>query len=161
MSKTAVDIPLTLSYKFYKNNYENPVNKNVYIKVLKIANKKIINLLFKGIVLSLPYRLGTLYVKRYKPNYKFNSDNSLRLVSNSKEIDWKETNLLWKEHPETKRKKYLTYDNIHSDGYRMKLKWLMWNKNPGFRIYNFVPARNLVRDLAKYIKNNKIDYNDN
>lgn len=162
MAKIAVDIPITLSHKFYKTNYVNPIGVRLYRKVLKAINKKILNLLIKGIVISLPYKLGILYVSRFKPNYRFNKDGTLKIANMAKEVDWYETNKLWKEQPELKAKRYLTHENIHSDGYRMKIEWEQSTNKIGHKLYNFAPSRNFTRGLAKYIKDNKnIDYNDN
>ena len=118
--------------------------------------------MFKGVVITLPHKLGILYVSRYKPKYRFNEDGSLDLSKSRKLINWKETNQLWLEQPELKKKKYLVYDNEHSDGYKVKIMWQSVTRKIAYKIFNFVPARQFIRDLASYIKiNKKVDYNDN
>ena len=161
MSKTSNDIILKDIYNFYKANFVNNINYGKFAKIIDLFNKEVVQLLYKGLTIKLPYRLGVFEVLRSKPNYDFNEDGSIKIINHAKNIDWKATNKLWEDNPKLKKKKWLVYDNFHSDGYKVKVAWNASSKRFIFRTFNFKPSRMLVRGLATYIKtNNKIDYND-
>lgn len=135
---------LTDIYKYYINKFDKNskynIEYNIYRSICNDFNKmissKIIN---DGYFFKIPYRLGTLRVKKRKinlnnlrPNYKlFNSTNGK--INNS-------------------------HLNEHSGGYYVRFHWtkkkdaIVKNKTP----YSFIATRENKRNLAKVIKDNSI-----
>ena len=156
-----IDFNLKEVYVFYKNTTASSVNYSTFSEVIKTFNKIFVDELYDGTYLELPHRLGDIYIKKYKPNYRFDEDNELNNHGQNQMIDYKATKELWKKHPELAHKRRIFYSNTHSDGYKFKIKW-KFGRIKNVLIYNFVPAKGLRRNLAEYIRNNPHkDYYDN
>ena len=156
-----VDYNLKEVYSFYKSNVDDNVNYTVFSEVIKSFNKNLIDELYDGTYIQLPYRIGDIYIKKYKPNYKFDEAGNLTNQGQNQMIDYKATNELWAKHPELAHKQRVFYTNDHSDGFKFKIKWKQ-GRLKNIYIYNFVPAKGLRRSLASHIRNNpNKDYYDN
>ena len=156
-----IDFNLKELYTYYKKITKESVNYKEYTKIIKVFNKLFIEELYEGAYLELPYKLGTIYIQKYKPKYKFNDDGDLTNAGQNNMIDYKATNELWRKHPELAHKQRVFYSNEHSDGFKFKIKWKS-GKIRNISIYNFIPAKSLRRNLAQYIRNNpNKDYYDN
>ena len=90
---------------------------------------------------KMPYRLGTLRIKKKKMNYS---------KKNKLKINWLETN---------KHKKVIYHLNDHTDGFNYRWFWSKINaviKNKS--VYSFQATRTNKRRLAGLLKNKKVDY---
>ena len=156
-----VDYNLKDLFRYYKKTTEKSVNYSTFVKVIKLFNKYLVDELYDGTFIRLPHKLGSLYIQKYKPKYKFDADGNLTNAGQVNMIDYKATKELWKEHPELAHKQRIFYENNHSDGFKFKIKWKCGSiKN--ILIYNFIPAKSLKRNLAEFIRNNpNKDYYDN
>jgi len=156
-----IDYNLKDVYQYYKKVTPDTVNYSLFSEILKSFNLHFAKELYDGSYLKLPYRLGNIFVYKYKPKYKFDEEGNLINHGQNNMIDYKATKELWKEHPELKHKQRVFYDNDHSDGFKFKIKWKV-GKVRNIRLYNFIPAKSLKRNLAKYIRSNpNQDYYDN
>jgi hypothetical protein len=112
-----------VEYKTYRKACEM-FNKRISEKILKSAEE-----------FQLPYRLGTIRVKKKKMSFK----DKKRL-----KIDWQETKKLGS---------VVYHMNDHTDNYRYGWKWDKSNaivKNK--KVYSFMPTRNNKRTLAALLK---------
>ena len=134
-SKTLVD-----AYKDFDKSGDNIYNidKNTYRNICIDFNEMLIDYIISDAgEVTLPCRLGTLRVKKIKSK-------------NRKMVDWK----LTKEYG-----KLIYHLNMHTDGYYYKWHWkkqhaLFSNKS----VYSFKPLRKFKRNVAKLLKDNKVDY---
>jgi hypothetical protein len=76
------------SYKLYKKDYEEVnVDYKTYAKIIKSFNQRIMEkILFEAFEFELPYRLGTIRIKKKKTHF----DQKVM------KIDWKKTKELGK-----------------------------------------------------------------
>ena len=139
-------------YKYYKENYKYPLEYKSFSKILERFNQLLIEEIYNGSYIALPYNLGDMYIIKYKKKIKF--DENGNIIHDPSMVDNKLTKELWNEYPELTRKQYVYYDNFHSDKYRFKIKWKRYNTLRMHRLYNFKPARAFSRGLAKHIKSN-------
>ncbi len=138
------DISLRDFYKYYK---ENCIKKNIsykkypeYSKLLKEMNLILRDkIVYKSETITLPFRLGNLYIKKFEVAY--NPDNQKSWL-----IDFKKS----KEEGRT-----IYYGSPY--GY----KW-QWNKKncivKGKRYYSFKPCRTASRLIADAVNNKKLDF---
>lgn len=141
-------------YYFYRRNYANDVGVINFSKILNMFNNKLIEEIYKGAYITLPYSLGDLYISKYKSKYQFDSEGNVITKGKFGIIDYKATKELWKDHPELNHKKYVYYDNFHTDGYKFRIKWKRYHRNRTNRLYNFKPSRQFSRGLAAYLRKN-------
>lgn len=74
-------------YKYYKANYEKPIDYKLFAKIIKACNKELVNqVVWESQSVKLPYRLGNLQIARF--------ERSFNKPSNKLSVDWK----LTKEH---------------------------------------------------------------
>lgn len=139
-------------YKYYKNNYENIVDKKLYGQVCRDFFDIVINqMIYNNESFKLPFGLGSMFIgkKKYK---KFEQ----------LPINWKATKELWEKDENAKENKILVkHLNRHSDGYVYRYIWskktaIFKNKT----IYKFKPSRKNARLLASIAQNpkSKIDF---
>jgi hypothetical protein len=131
---------LKSAYKSYDDFYD--VGYKKYRAVCEDFNKKIIeDILMKAKEFKMPYRLGTLRIKKKKMNYS---------KKNKLKINWLETN---------KHKKVIYHLNDHTDGFNYRWFWSKINaviKNKS--VYSFQATRTNKRRLAGLLKKKKVDY---
>ena len=131
---------LKSAYKSYDDFYK--VGYKKYRTICEEFNKDIIeDILLKAKEFKLPYRLGSLRVKKKKMNY--GRKNKLK-------INWLETN---------KHKKVIYHLNDHTNGFNYRWFWSKINaiiKNKS--VYSFQATRTNKRRLAALLKNNEVDY---
>jgi hypothetical protein len=122
------------------------------------VNKKVMELIIKkNLQFIMPYNIGkiSILMMKFKPVKK--------LVTGvlNRPIDWKETNLLWKERPELRGKKFIYHMNTHTGGYIGMFKWI---KRTGYMknalTYKFEAVKDAKRNVAKGLKDpfSKVDY---
>ena len=133
---------LIQAYKEYEDFYN--VGYKTYRSICEEFNKLIIDqILLKAREFVMPYRLGTLRIKKKKMNYSPSLKNKLK-------INWAETN---------KYKKVIYHLNDHTNGFNYRWYWtkkkaIIKNKT----IYSFQATRTNKRRLAGLLKNKQVDY---
>lgn len=160
-TREKVDYNLKEIFQYYRNTRENTVDYKTFSHILKLFNVKLLQHAFNADYLILPSKIGDIYVKKYKPSYKFKENGEIDTYGKPGLIDFKATKDLWEKHPELAHKQWLVYDNHHSDGYKLKIYWRR-GAIKNILLYNFRPARVFKRGLAKFTRNNpNRDYYDN
>ena len=112
----------------------------------------LIKKVLEGEEVTLPARLGTLFIQGVKKNLKFNKDGVPLLPP-----DWSKTKKLWDNNPEAKINKKLVYClNEETDGVVYKLHWSK-NRVPieNKLYYNFILTRANKRAIHNNIKQGK------
>lgn len=143
---------------YYKDCIKNPIEKSIFIKLIREFNKQIMQKIINGYTYILPYSLGNIYVKKKKQVIDVTADNKLAFVKNRPRIDFKATRELRKSDPiANANKTNVYYLNEHTDGYRMSFFWCKYTgTSHGVRnmtYYNFKPSiRKGSRQLAKVLK---------
>jgi nucleoid DNA-binding protein len=135
---------MSVSIKNFYDNYNLEfktgnfsIDKTKYRLILKLMFKLIIKDLFSGDFIKIPFGLGQFKILKYKQT---------KLA-----LDFKNTALLG-------RKVY--HQNFHSGGYGYKFKWDKKDcKNfRGKKLYEFKLNRAISRELARGIKQNKLEF---
>jgi hypothetical protein len=149
-------------YNFFREHYSYKISAEQFLKILRALNKRLTEYIFEGVIFNAPNSLGMFYVERKKPVVAWDDDGNLDLNKTTVATDWGETKKLWLEKPELKGKTFLLYENFHTGGYKMKIKWNKATANvSNIATYAFKPARGFKRNLAKFIKTtNKLTYYD-
>jgi nucleoid DNA-binding protein len=141
-------------YKVYKKRVSKSLNYKQFSLVLNTFNEKLIKSIYNGAYIQLPYKLGDLYIHKYKPKLKFDENGEVVTLCKRGMVDYKATNELWREFPELAHIKRVYYDNFHTDRYKFKIVWKRYHTIRICKIYNFRPARAFSRGLAQYLKSN-------
>ena len=137
MSKKIIGIPE--SYKQYRKDYKEPpyqISSVLYRKILKELMIEIKNSLLLGKEIKLPLGLGKIYISRNRASGS--KKNSV--------IDWQKSKIVGKK---------ITFHNLHSNDYVMRLKWDKYKsvvKNRTY--YKLLTLRPFKRQMAEYMKNN-------
>ena len=147
-------------FKFYKKNHtsEKNITSAEFSSICKEFNSKITDLiLYENFSLLLPFRLGRIRIRKYKP--KVHIDQNGELNKSRLRPNWKATNKLWEENEKAKNNKKLVYHlNEHTNGYQHRWFWEKVTSNvKNNSAYSFRPSRNLKRTLAKVLLNDEID----
>lgn len=148
------DYGLTHMYKFYKEKYTSPLEYKTFKQIIDLFNTKLINEVYKGAYVTLPYTLGDLFIYKYKKKIYFDSEGNILNKNKSNLTDYKATKELWKEYPELEHKQWVYYDNSHTDNFKFAISWKRYHTIRMHKLYNFKPAREFSRGLARYLKNN-------
>ena len=134
-------ITLKEAYKDYQKKNTDPVygvDYKTYREICEDFNKEISDeIINNACEFTLPGRLGSIRIKKIKGN-------------KVQRIDWKSTK-------ESNVKVY--HLNWHTDGYYYKWFWhkqkaLFKNKSA----YSFTPIRRNKRELARLLKDNKVEF---
>lgn len=127
------DITHTLS-----DIYNNSGSKTPFVRWKYIIQKYydiIYNDMLNGETIILPYGMGSLYLKKYKPK-------SLPAERNQSSL----------------QKKFIPQLNLHTDGYQIETKWNKKNiqlKNKGLYKFRFTRTNN--RLLSKKLKSGEVN----
>lgn len=123
-------------YKMFKKENKH-ISKMEYEQVLDTLFSKIFSTLKEGKSYELPFKLGCFKIIKYKNNKKY--------------IDWNNTKKLGK---------IVYHQNFHSDGFNYRIKWDKRKARlfKGRLIYKFKTVRWFTRDIAKGIKQNKLEF---
>lgn len=131
-------------YKKYKEDVipELQVDKKLFRKICDEFNRMLIDeILLNSEEIRLPYRLGTVRIKKSK--MKYDDKNKLK-------IDWAASRKLGKR---------IYHLNDHTGGYKYRFYWTKGIiKN--ITAYSFIPTRTNTRTLAGILKdkNRELDY---
>lgn len=137
------------SYKKYKDESNNPVEIETYVKVVNAFMKFLAKKLLETGEIILPERLGRVFVRGRKSNFTVEDGRIKGLAP-----DWKKTKELWEKDKEASENKTLVYHfNEETDGIRYKFIWgkervLVTNKT----LYDLRMTRSNKRDLSSRIK---------
>jgi hypothetical protein len=141
-------------YKHYKSTIEKKtvydVEKALFTKILKEINTEIMKLIItSNYEFTMPYRLGTLSIKKFKTKLKLDKNGDL--IKSKIPIDYGKTLALWRVNPEAKlNKKVIYFLNDHTDGYRYTFHWNKTVSNiKNKSAYQFKASRNNNRMINK------------
>jgi len=162
-NREVVGIGITEFYRFYKNNLKSgkgSINKELldektYKRVAKKFWKKCRDKILDGFKMSFPSHIGDIYVIGYKKKLKLENGE---IKKNRYNINYKATKELWKSKPELTHKKWVYYENHHSDGLQYKIKRARFSYNRKVSVFNFSPARDFSRTLAQKIFKERPQY---
>lgn len=132
-------------------NIERPLKEKEFYTIIRKCNALITSNLSKGIPFILPYRLGTLELRK-SPKRIFIQDTQYQ---SNLPVDWKSTNALWAEDKEAAAEKLLVKYELN------EIFRVLYNKstvnyiNKSF--IKFRPIRSLKQELAKEISNGHLD----
>lgn len=146
-NKIKVGYTLPKMYESYIKDIEvgSPydISYSTYVSITTTYINKIVERLFEGFRVTLPYRLGVIQVVKKKMYFKSQ-------LTKGKGIDWAATN---------KYGKVIHHLNEHSDGYKYLFNWdRRGSRIKNIHSYKFIPTRTLKRTLASLIKKEKRDY---
>ena len=154
---TKTDSNIRSSYKLYKElrNQENKisiVDIKTYIEIANNYNKFLFDKIIEGEEITLPAKMGTMYIIGSKQKVKFD-ENGLPLLP----PDWTKTLVYWKNNPQAKIDKKVIYcTNEHTNGVRYKILWskkriMVENKT----LYSLRLTRTNKRNISASIKKGK------
>lgn len=150
MQKT--DLNIRSSYKRYLKEVKTPVDINSFIPVANGYMEFLMGKVREGEEVTLPARLGTLFIQGTKKSLKFNKDGIPELPPN-----WGETKKLWDRNPEAKATKKIVYClNEETNGVVYKVNWSK-NRVPieNKIYYNLILTRGNKRAIHNRIKQGK------
>lgn len=150
---------ISTSYTHYtKKIKETPFakkvfNRRLYTDIMKDFLVYLGDTLIETGRVVIPKKMGEIEIQGTPQKITYDEEGNLRGLS----VDWKATNELWKEDPETKAKKQYVYHlNENTDGIKYKIRWF---KKGIFALnkahYNFIMNRSIKRRVAAAIKNGK------
>lgn len=160
MAKYSTDYGIKDTYIHFKNE-GGTVEYKLFTTILKEFYSELSKLMiFKAFDFKMPYRLGRLRIRKYKPKVRMRDDGSLN--KSRLRPDWNQTRQLWERSKEAKEKKQLVYHtNKHTNGYQHRFFWEKRTSNiPNHSAYSFLPCRNNKRTLAKVLtdEDSEVDF---
>lgn len=150
MEKTNLNI--RSSYKRYFREVESPLELKHFITIANGYMQFLMAKVIAGEEITMPAKLGTLFIQGVKKRLAFNRDGVPMLPPN-----WGETKKLWDKNPEAKATKKIVYClNEETNGVVYKLHWSK-NRVPieNKLYYNFILTRDNKRAIHKNIKQGK------
>lgn len=150
MQKT--DLNIRSSFKRYSKEVETPVEVNSFISIANGYMEFLMQKVREGEEVTMPARLGTLFIQGTKKNLKFNKDGIPLLPPN-----WGETKKLWDKNPDAKATKKIVYClNEETNGVVYKVNWSK-NRVPieNKIYYNLILTRDNKRAIHNKIKQGK------
>lgn len=137
-------------YKYYKQNYDNPVDSKRYHKVISELHIKLVDAIINnGFSFNLSPLTYNISIRKIK---KVPTIKDGKLV-NTIPVNYKETMQLWRENEEARENKILIrHVNHHTSKYVFRIKMLKSKANyANAKYYKFKPCRNFQRSLAERI----------
>jgi hypothetical protein len=150
MQKTEINI--RSSYKLYKKQVETSIEQKEFLQIANGYMEFLIQKVLEGEEITMPARLGTLFIQGVKKKLKYNRDGVPLLPPN-----WAATKKLWDSNPDAKATKKIVYClNEETDGVVYKLHWSK-NRVPieNKLYYNFILTRANKRAIHQQIKQGK------
>ena len=126
-------------YKFYIENYDNPLSYKEFTEIIKASNNEILNYITKESgILELPYRLGKLQVSKF--------ERSFNQPKNKWKIDWK-------------RSVEEGFTVYHDQPFIYRWTWKKHNSIVKNKTgYKFIACRTASRLVPKLLSTKQIDY---
>lgn len=138
-------------YKWYRKNKPDDkkyiLSESQYFAIIRQINNLLADEIAKGNDIRLPYRMGTLEIRKYEKTVRIDEEG--KVVTNLP-IDWDSTLKLWYEDKEAYKNKIL----LRLDEREMyKIVWNKENLNFNNKVfYELVYNRDLKRKLKHNIK---------
>jgi hypothetical protein len=143
--------------KYVKTKKNSTITKGIYSLIISDANQIIADsLIEKGQDFVMPYFLGTIGIRKYKPKLQLTASGK---IINKLPINPMETRKLWDTNAEAKEKKvYVRFTNRHSDGFVFSLFFFKRTaKFKNKKAYSISYKRSLKRTFSTNIQNKVID----
>ena len=169
LTKKDKETPLLFVDEDRCNSHTMLIDRKLFGDIVRDFNAEITKkIIYEAMDFNMPYRLGRLYILKYKQRIKRNEDGSVNTTSMP--VDWKKTHELWEEmygkmpmneYKAIKGKPVVFHLNEHTDG--MRCKWY-WDKKhccvKNNRAYSYLAIRDNQRELAKVLKDpdSKVDF---
>lgn len=159
-NKITIHYGMTDYYKFYIDRYSKKfgdIPAQSYNTIVTEFNLMLAEMIVtEGLDFTIPFQLGIIGVRKYKPTVKLSESGSL---INKLPVNPLETAKLWDSNPEAREKRiYIRYTNKHSDGYVFSLYYFKNKaKFKNKEGYSMIHKRGLKRKLSKNIKEKVID----
>jgi hypothetical protein len=64
-------------YTFYKEKYEHPLKYQLFSDIVEEFNIRLVQKLYEGCYIGLPYNLGDMYIMKYKPKIRFDENGEV------------------------------------------------------------------------------------
>ena len=157
LNKVQIDYGIPEYYEFYINKYKTDISSKEYNSIISDFNKAIASYITDDVIdFTIPFQLGILGIRKYKPEFKIDSNGK---IINRLPVNPIETAKLWEKDPVAKAKKTLVrYTNKHSGGYVFSLYYFRGKAKFKHKlIYTLIPKRSLKRRVARNVKENLID----
>ena len=139
MQKTELNI--RSSYKRYSKEADKPVDLKTFIPLANGYMEFLMQKVLEGEEVTLPARLGTLFIQGVTKKLTFNKQGIPLLPPN-----WAETKKLWDRDPEAKATRKIVYClNEETNGVVYKI---LWSKNR-------VPIENKLYYTLRLTRDNK------
>lgn len=140
----------------YSKEVENPVKYNTFFTVIQLFFVFLLNKVFDGYEVTLPCRMGTLYIRGVKQKIKIDENGKVKGLS----INWPQTKKLWESNAQAREEKKVVYNtNEHSSGIRYKF---VWGKNrvlTSFKtLYSLRMCRANKREFSRLVKQENREY---
>lgn len=127
----------------YKNEVENPVSYTTFNHIIQLFFVFLLSKVFDGEEVTLPCRLGTLYIRGVKEKVRFDENGKVLGLS----VNWRKTKELWDSNPEAKLEKRRVFNtNEHSSGIRYKF---VWGRNRVLTQYKSLYSLRLIRTTKR------------
>jgi hypothetical protein len=110
------------SYKEYSSQ-DDAVDLKTYLLITADYNKYLISKVLEGHEVTLPARMGFLYILGKKQNIRFDEEGNVVGLA----PDWVKTKALWERDEEAKKKKKRVF-HLNADTDNTRYKYL-WSKN--------------------------------
>ena len=146
-------------YKHHKSKRKqmyDAIDYKMYSKVLNDIMVEISNSMTSGMYdFKLPYGLGKVITRKYIPTLNLLEDGTYSI---RRAIDWKETNKMWDEYPELRKKQFVYHMNDHSRGFTFTVSYRKEGSKFRNRIFYCGQInRSIKRTLAKKIREGSFD----
>lgn len=141
------------SYSLYKKEFPKGEDIKTYVNLCNEFNKFLIEKVLEGEEVTLPHRMGYLYIFGRKQEINFDENGNVKGLA----PDWVKTKKLWEDNPEAKQRKQIMYHtNEETGGIRYKF---LWAKNGVFllnkALYSLRLSRTNKRAILNRIRNGK------
>jgi len=134
-------------------------SEKLYMEICKVGNNILAEtLIVSGKIVKLPHGLGEVLVTKFKPTIKRAVDfKTTKEVFGeyNKEVD--EFNSHIEEGQEKKKKKLILYNNMHTGGFAVRLRWEKKGQKARFH-YKRIWGLSLTISHRRYNENSLVHY---
>lgn len=143
-------------FKYYRIKFGKTkgLYETEYSNIVSDFLERLIEELFKpNYRIRLPFNSGEVYLMKHKCKVISNYKGEQRMFY---PVDWFETNKLWEEDEDAKKKKILIrHTNDHTGGYVYRIKYRIPNRfDSGRSLIRFFPSQTIKKKLANHLREN-------